>query len=215
MFQPLRTLALAAVWIALFAGCDTRVEKLDEQAAAASTPAVAPAQPGTATPQTAGSLVVAGVRFTPDPAWTDLGASNMRAAHFEMAPVEGDPAPAEIKVFANIGGGVEGNIQRWIGQMQAPDGGDASSVAIRSKLTTAAGLDIHFVEIDGTFKESMGGGPMTGGRTVPRPDYRLVGAIVEGPSGEVFFKLTGPRKTARAMEEGMRQMLAAATEVGG
>ena len=37
--------------------------------------------------------------------------------------------------------------------------------------------------------------------------YRLLGAIVEGPSGEVFFKLTGPAKTVAAAQGEFQTLL--------
>ena len=177
----------------------------------------APADPN-ATPQqpTGGAVQLAGINFAPAGAWKDLGATTMRKAQYQHPPVEGDTEAAEVNVFffgSGQGGDIEANIVRWIGQMQTADGGDASGSAIRSKLTTGNGLDVHFVEIDGTYMMSMGGGPMTGGRKKAMPGYRMVGAIVEAPEGNVFFKLTGPVATAKAMEEGMRQMLADATKL--
>ena len=47
----------------------------------------------------------------------------------------------------------------------------------------------------------MGGG----GETLP--GYRLVGVVIEGPQGSVFFKLTGPAATARAMEGDLLAMV--------
>ena len=38
---------------------------------------------------------------------------------------------------------------------------------------------------------------MSSEKTV-NPAYRLLGAIVEGPDGNVFFKFTGPAKTIAA-----------------
>ena len=39
------------------------------------------------------------------------------------------------------------------------------------------------------------------------PGYRLVGVVLEGPQGSVFFKLTGPEATARAMEGDLLTMV--------
>ena len=36
---------------------------------------------------------------------------------------------------------------------------------------------------------------------------RMVAAIVEGPQGSVFFKLTGPVETATVMEAGLRDLV--------
>ncbi len=41
----------------------------------------------------------------------------------------------------------------------------------------------------------------------PAPGYRLIGAIVEGPGGSVFFKLTGPAKTIAAQQKNFEQLL--------
>lgn len=165
---------------------------------------------GSSTEATAGSeLSVAGLRFTAPSAWQALGPSRMRQQQYRYGPMPGDREPAEVNVFyfgPDQGGGIDANLQRWVGQMSAPDGGSAQPLAIRSKLDTGE-VEIHFVEVDGIFNRSLGGGPMTGGKTEPMEGFRLVGAVVAGPQGNVFFKLVGPAKTAKAMEDDFRQML--------
>jgi hypothetical protein len=42
----------------------------------------------------------------------------------------------------------------------------------------------------------------------PVPGYRLLGAIVEGPGGNLFFKLTGPAQTIAANQKNFDQLLA-------
>ena len=59
-------------------------------------------------------------------------------------------------------------------------------------------MPVHIVETTGTYSASMGG-PMSG-NTTEKPDYMLVGVVVEAPEGSVFFKLTGPENTAGAMD---------------
>ena len=39
------------------------------------------------------------------------------------------------------------------------------------------------------------------------PGYRLVGVVIEGPRGSLFFKLTGPVATARQMEVDLLAMV--------
>jgi hypothetical protein len=41
----------------------------------------------------------------------------------------------------------------------------------------------------------------------PKAGYRLLGAIVEGPDGDIFFKLTGPAKTVAAAQDEFQAML--------
>ena len=125
----------------------------------------------------------------------------MRQAQYRLAPVEGDAAEGEVNVFyfgPESGGGTEANLLRWIGQMQLPDGSDPMTAAQRRSFE-ADGMPAHVVSLDGTY---LAGGmrPMGGDEATPRPGYRLVGVVLEGPQGSLFFKLTGPEATARAME---------------
>jgi hypothetical protein len=51
-----------------------------------------------------------------------------------------------------------------------------------------------------------------GGPTAPShggvPGYRLLGAIIQGPAGNVFVKFTGPAKTIAANQQKFEQLLA-------
>jgi hypothetical protein len=196
--------------------CTQGGEKLDgREVPAAKT---APATPAAEShePGMAGGFSLAGVSFTPPADWTDQGPSGMRKASFSYGPVEGDSDPAECTVFyfgSGQGGDIESNISRWVGQMEPAEGETLQSAVRRSQLTTENGLGIHFVEVDGTFMKSMGGGPMTGGRTKPMEGWRMVGAIVQAPEGNVFFKLVGPEATVREMEPAYRTMLGSAKQL--
>jgi len=52
------------------------------------------------------------------------------------------------------------------------------------------GIRVTRVSAEGTYASGMPGGP-----TTPKTRFALLGAIAEGPRGNLFFKLTGPRKT--------------------
>lgn len=214
MNLPVR-IALAALLVTSLSACTQGGEKLDGKE---MPPRTAPATEGAQTMEPTGSqpLELAGVAFLPPADWTDQGASGMRKGFFTYGPVGDDELPAEVTVFffgSDQGGDIESNIARWVGQMDPPEGEKVEDVVRRSKVTTQTGLVEHFVEMDGTYQRSMGGGPMTGGRTKAFPGWRMVGAIIEAPQGNVFFKLVGPEATARAMEEGLRNMLTAAVKI--
>ena len=154
---------------------------------------------------TADGTVLAGVTFDPPAVWRDLGPGGMRKAQYRLAPVEGDTAEGELNVFyfgPADGGGVEANIQRWIDQISSP-----TSEAERSTFT-ADGMTGHLVTVDGSY-QSGGGRPMGGSGEV-LPGYRLVGVVLEGPEGSLFFKLTGPAATVGAMEDDLIAMVKAA-----
>lgn len=142
------------------------------------------------------------VKWTPPARWDAKPASGMRAATYLIPAAAGDSESAECAVFLNIGGGVQANIDRWIGQFDRSDEGNA-----KQKKETINGLEVTSVEMAGTFK---GGGPqmgMPGQQSGPKPGYRLLGAIVETADGPVYFKLTGPASTVAAAEKEFQAML--------
>ena len=57
------------------------------------------------------------------------------------------------------------------------------------------------------------GGPMAA--QPPVAGYRLLGAIVEGPNGLVFFKLVGPEKTVAGAANDFTEMLKSLKAAGG
>jgi hypothetical protein len=62
---------------------------------------------------------------------------------------------------------------------------------------TVAGLHVTRATVAGTYLAP--GGPMMQS-TGKKAGYRLLGAIVEAPGGNVFFKLTGPAPTVAAAQ---------------
>lgn len=122
--------------------------------------------------------------------------SSMRVA---QAAIPGPAGPGELFVFhfgVGGGGGVEANIERWIGQMEGPAEPERGSFE-------ANGYQVTWVEVQGTLMPSgMGTGP-----TAPQPNSRLLAAVVEGPGGPWFFKATGPEATVVAEREAFMGML--------
>lgn len=159
---------------------------------------------------------LAGVVFAAPADWTNLGSSGMRQAQYRLDPIAGDSEPAEVNVFyfgPQSGGGTEANLQRWLGQMSLPGGGDVAAAATRSSFE-ADGMAGHVLAVDGTYQPgSMR--PMGGDKAAPKPGQRLVGVVLEGPEGSLFFKLTGPEATARAMEGDLLSMVRGAHRAGG
>jgi len=128
----------------------------------------------------------------------------MRAATYSITPVAGDQGVAEciVNYFGpGQGGGVEANVERWKGQVLGADGKPAPA---KTSKRVVRGVPITVVDASGTYTGM--GGPMMGGAK-PVQGYRLLGAIVEGPGGSVFFKLTGPAKTIAAQEKNFEALL--------
>jgi hypothetical protein len=121
----------------------------------------------------------------------------MRAATYRVPATSGDKEDGECAVFffgPGQGGGVEANIERWIGQFEQPDGKPSGERAKRQK-EMINGLSVTTIDLSGTYA---GGGPMMGGAGQKKAGYRLLGAIVEGPQAAIFFKLTGPAASVEA-----------------
>lgn len=146
----------------------------------------------------------AGLRWTAPAGWKAEGPRPMRAATYTIPLATGDQGVAECVVNffgAGQGGGVEANVERWRGQVLGADGKPAIA---KIDKRTVNGIAVTRVDATGTYTGM--GGPMMGG-SKPVAGYRLIGAIAEGPGGNVFFKLTGPAKTVAAQEKHFELLL--------
>ncbi len=142
-----------------------------------------------------------GIRFEPHQEWiAESPSSSMRKAQYRLPAVEGDLENAELIVFyfQGGGGGVQANIDRWVGQFSLPDGGSARS-ASKTSTRDSNGIPLTVLDVRGTYNRSVGG-PMSG-QTEPVPGFRMLAAVAETSAGPYFFKLTGPEKTVDAWED--------------
>jgi hypothetical protein len=118
----------------------------------------------------------------------------MRAMEYRVPRTGSDAEDAECFVVTfgqGQGGSIDDNIARWVKQLEP-----TTSAVERSK-RTVNGMSVTRVEVAGTFTPmAMPGMPPTG--VGPRVGSRLVGDIVEAPSGLWFFKMTGPDATVKA-----------------
>jgi len=121
---------------------------------------------------------------------------------FAIPAAAGDEADGRFTIMA-AGGSVDANIDRWYAQFSQPDGGSTKAKA-KVKKTTAGGLDVHVVDMAGTYKDQRG--PVA--PAVERPNYRMLAAIIEtGGAGNYFLKFYGPEKTVAANEKAFVEMV--------
>jgi len=147
---------------------------------------------------------VAGLKWTAPPGWTSQGRTSMRAATCAISPAPGDREGAECVVYffgAGRGGSVEANIERWKGQFSEPGGHPA---AAKVGKRTIHALPVTTIQSAGDYSGMAG--PMTPGATV-KHHYRLLGAIIEGPGGNVFIKFAGPEKTVATQQGHFEELL--------
>jgi hypothetical protein len=125
-------------------------------------------------------------------------ASNMRVAEFVVPRAEGDAEDGEVIVyyFGAGAGTVDANIDRWIGQLQQPDGSATKDVAKRAS-QTVNGLTVTSVDVTGTYVAEMRPGAA---EHFNKPGFRLRAAVVNTPRGPYYIKMTGPAKTIGAAD---------------
>ncbi len=128
--------------------------------------------------------------------WSTSGERPMRYATYTLGS---GAAAAECAVFyfgPDQGGSVDENIDRWASQF---DGRPNPKRHVR----TVNGMSVTQVEIDGAYL-SPGMDMQSQGK---KPDWRLLGAIVQGPHGMVFFKFTGPAAALKSAGKDFDAML--------
>lgn len=138
--------------------------------------------------------------------WVRKEPANRIVEHEFAAPfVEGDATDGRITVMGS-GGTVQENIDRWSGQFTQPNGVDSKDVTKVTK-KKVSGLEIHVVDIGGTYQDAPGG-PFAPGKKIPREGYRMLGAIIIAPKiGNYFVKFYGPAKTVAKYEADFDKML--------
>jgi hypothetical protein len=152
------------------------------------------------------SSFAASLTYTAPAAWKPVAtSSSMRVAQFALPHAPDDAKDAELVIyyFGGSGGSVDANIQRWIGQMQQPDGKPSTAVAKQTK-RTVNGLAVTLVDVSGTYVAEMTPGSQERHNS---PNYRLRAAVIETANGPYFIKLTGPVRTVAAHEKSFEQFL--------
>jgi len=147
---------------------------------------------------------VAGLKWTAPVGWKNLGSQIMRAATYNVPAAPGDRENAECVVYffgKGQGGPIEANMERWKSQFQTPDGKPApAKIATR----TVNGLAVTTIDVSGNYSGM--GGPLAQSQT-KQAGYRLLGAILVNPGGNIFLKFTGPAKTIAANQQKFEQLL--------
>lgn len=129
---------------------------------------------------------------------TRPAANNMRIAEFVIPRAQGDAEDGELIVyyFGTSAGTVDANIDRWIGQIQQPDGSSTKEKARRSS-QTVNGLAVTMVDASGTYVAETSPGATA---HFNKPGFRLRAAVVVTPRGPYYIKMTGPAGTLGAAD---------------
>jgi gluconolactonase len=122
-----------------------------------------------------------------------------RIVQFEVPPSGDDKEAGEFVVFyfgKQGAGGVKGNIDRWIGQLEEE--------GRKVRIVTGEATDGKYtlVDLSGTYNKSIG--PPVAGKKKRLPGWRVLNAVIETDAGPYFLKLDGPEKTIAAVEDDFR-----------
>lgn len=143
--------------------------------------------------------VISGFRFTVPAGWKQV---NLSAAQrgFVDAKFTIPSAGEDVSMtLSTVGGGVEANIQRWIGQFTMPEGTSPETDTL-----TVDNLPVTIVDLQGTFQ----GMPAVSGPA--KEQWRMLGAAYDGEPLDFYIKLTGPADKLAALKEPFREFVASA-----
>jgi hypothetical protein len=146
---------------------------------------------------------VAGLHWAAAMEWKNAGSAPMRAATYRVPLAAGDQGSAECVVYffgEGQGGPVDANMERWNSQFQTTAGKRAGA---QIKKRVIHGLPVTTIDVSGAYTGMAG--PQAQSAAVP--GYRLLGAIVENPGGNIFLKFTGPARTVNAYAAAFEKLL--------
>ncbi|MEM7235318.1 MAG: SMP-30/gluconolactonase/LRE family protein [Planctomycetota bacterium] len=142
-------------------------------------------------------VTMGGLKLNIPEAWRQEKPSNsMRLGQYLLAS---KPDKVEFVVFSFPGGGSPAaNAKRWVGQVE-PAGRKAKLVSGK-----CAQGPYHIVDISGTYLATVGP-RFGGGRTVKKPNYRVVNVMIEIGARVYFLKVAGPKSIIDAQMPSIRR----------
>jgi hypothetical protein len=150
------------------------------------------------------------LRLKPPEGWvSERPTSSMRVSQYQLPAADGDTEAASLVVYyfgPGQGGSVDANLERWIGQMQPPDGRPSKDKA-KTETTTVNGMKVTLLDVAGTFAGGDMGG---GGAGQSKPNFRMRAGVIETPKGAYFIKLVGPEKTVARWDQAFQEFVRSA-----
>ncbi|MFN0198381.1 MAG: hypothetical protein ACKVT0_16665 [Planctomycetaceae bacterium] len=143
---------------------------------------------------------IAGMSFRLPEKWTEIELTKEQQgfvdARFQI-PTSAEPLTLTV---TSVGGGIEANIDRWLGQVEL-EPGDSPKI----EDFEVNGLTCKWVDLRGTFQSGM-----SGGNTSPQKNWRMIGIAIPHTPREVYLKVTGPRAAIAEVEEQIREFATSA-----
>jgi hypothetical protein len=117
-----------------------------------------------------------------------------RGGQWRVPPLRGQGESGEVVAYffgPGVGGSAEENIEAWIGTMFSPGGHPAD----KQWQYQTGGFKVSQVVIFGTYNQvvaSPGIPPMA------RPNYVLLGTVIDNSAGNIYWRFTGPEALVTA-----------------
>jgi len=155
--------------------------------------ASAPEAGGGSNAGTAGSArrQYSGISFEIPADWKEIPDQQFVDSKFTVPTKAGD---VEV-TLTSMGGGIEANLERWVGQIHQEPGDEPSWTKL-----TVCGVESTMVDVRGRFSSGVGAG---GG---PKQDWRLIGVAVPLPR-DFFVKAVGPREAVAEFQSRLPDVL--------
>jgi len=134
---------------------------------------------------------IAGVTFTIPYRWQVKPVENANRAGqwYVSLPDDEEGEGADVVVFyfgPGIGGNARENIAAWNGLVLDSQGNPAPA---KISTLTAGGFKISLMSVFGIYEQPM---EQPGLPPLAKPKFGLLGAVIESPQGNIYWRLTGP-----------------------
>ena len=135
------------------------------------------------------SFPVGNLNFTIPSRWEiQMVDSPARGGQWRVPPLHGTGESGKVVAFffgPGAGGSPKENIEAWIDTMSTSEGHPAD----KQWQYEVRGFKISQVVIFGTYNEVVS---LAGIPPVAKPDYGLLGTVIENPAGNIYWRFTGP-----------------------
>ncbi len=136
-----------------------------------------------------------GIRFDVPSSWDEQPESEFYEAKYVIGSESGEMT----LTLTTMGGGVEANLERWVGQFQQSPDSRPRRDTLRVDGTSSEWLDVR-----GTFRSRVGSRPG------PHEDWRLLGVAIPMRPRPFLLKLVGPRAAVSKFEDEFRSFVRSA-----
>lgn len=123
-------------------------------------------------------------------------ANNMRLTQFKLPKADGDADGAELVVFFFKGGGsgsADQNLERQAKKFEPAPGKDKVEVTVNKEFKVGK-LPAVYQDVKGVFQSKFP--PFApNAKVTPKPGYRQLYVLFDGPDGQYYLTLLGPEKT--------------------